>query len=461
MDFFGFQVPSITVPQITLPKVTVPTITPPKISLPSVPKVELPQVKIPAVPLPKADGPKSGYKPGLTKRIGSSSPASSGAPDAAGMVSGGIDAFVNARDRSYETAGQRLASGDVAAGGLQLGATMAADMVLPTDAVNVTNKILTGRGDTLTSEDYLWAAVDAIGLAAAPFTLGASFAATRALKLAKTTKGIKAGAEMSKLSGFTKALRGVSSAAKSTSSLGALKAAQAARAAKAAQYAKQINAAKAAAAAKSAAKVAQTKAANLLSSLKITRDTKALSAIGDTKGGVTFINYAKSADAAKTSKIGSALKYGGLGAGLGVIGMSALGLGAGDGGDEYPYEPDAYDPYADPWAGLDLGGEGIYGTGEDYLSGGYPYVDAAYPDLLGLEGGAQDLLAGMEDIPLVGDAAEAARMNGLALPFLVVGGLVVAGGAVYFLKKTKTGKQITTKVSGAVKGAGKAVKGAV
>jgi len=392
-----------------------------------------------------------------------------------------------------------------------MAATMAADVLLPMDAVNVTNKILSGRGNELTTEDYAYAALDTVGLLGSVFTFGGSYALTRALKASKLSKLATTGAKMGKLKAIKGAFETIRTAAKasdevkygSAASLKTLQAAKAAATEKYAAYAKRVKELQAAKYAKNAANNVKTKATGLFSSLKSTESptkgfsatvkgttestesAKVLNALEDVKKSTadTIADLSRRLDAfgnLKTTekteslwtKAGNALKYGMVGGTIGSVGLVAL-QAFGTPTEENPAGGE--NPAGSGASDEDLDGNGIpdwldalFGGGSATDTGlptnadtGEGYTDAAYPDPLGLEGGAQDVLSGLEDVPVVGDVAEAAVQNGVALPVLLIGGLLIVGGGAYVLKKTKTGKQITARVSGAVKSAGKAAKKAV
>jgi len=378
-------------------------------------------------------------------------------------------------------------------------APMAADVLLPLDAVNVANKLATGRGDELTTADYAYAALDTIGVLGSVFTFGGSYALTRALKaskLAKLGETVKTGAEMSKLSAIKGAFETIRSSAKMSDAVKTT-AKTSGSGAKTTKYTQYLNRLK------NTANAVKTKTAKTYSSLKSTK-TPAPTVKGTTestesakvtgaleelqKSTSKSINdltksVSESLDAfgnlkitGKTegtlSKIGNAIKYGVIGGTVGSVGLAAL-QAFGTPIEENPNNGES--PDGGGASDEDLDGNGIpdwldalFGGGSATDTGlptnadtGTGYTDAAYSDPLGLEGGAQDVLSGLEGVPIIGDVATVANENGVALPVLLLGGLVVVGGAAYVLKKTKTGKQITARVSGAVKSAGKAAKKAV
>lgn len=131
------------------------------------------------------------------------------------LGTGAIDAVVGARDNAYEQGATRMVSGDTMGGGAQFGTAVAADVLLPLDAANVASKWSSGRADELTADDYLWAGVDALGIVAAPFTLGGSYAATRALKGGKVAlKTVKAAEETMSIGKALKAVEAAKNASK-------------------------------------------------------------------------------------------------------------------------------------------------------------------------------------------------------------------------------------------------------
>jgi len=455
-----------------------------------------------------------------TVTSGGSSAASASLP-AASAVSGGVDAVIGARDQAYADGFTQLFLSDTTAGKVagaaQVAAPMAADVLLPLDVVNVANKLATGRGDELTTADYAYAALDTIGVLGSVFTFGGSYALTRALKaskLAKLGETVKTGAEMSKLSAIKGAFETIRSSAK-MSEAAKTTVKTSGSGAKTAKYTQYLNRLK------NTANAVKTNAAKTYSSLKSTRvptttvkgTNESTGTIADLSRRMSTLEDLKSTESAKItsaledvqkstsksindltksvsesldafgnlkttgktegtlSKIGNAIKYGVIGGTVGSVGLAAL-QAFGTPVEETPTGGNE-DNQNDLNADLDGNGipdwlDALFGT-ESAADTGLPtnadtdegYTDASYPDPLGLESGAQDVLSGLEDVPVVGDVATVANENGVALPVLLLGGLVVVGGAAYVLKKTKTGKQITARVSGAVSSAGKAAKKAV
>ncbi|ADN37063.1 hypothetical protein Mpet_2316 [Methanolacinia petrolearia DSM 11571] len=112
-------------------------------------------------------------------------------------ISGGIDSIIGARDRSYDDSITRITSGDAGTGGVQFAGTAAADVLLPMDLVNVSNKLLTGRGKDLDTWDYVGAGIDVGTIALGVFTGGLGYGASRAL--IKGGKAVTTGGEMFKI----------------------------------------------------------------------------------------------------------------------------------------------------------------------------------------------------------------------------------------------------------------------
>lgn len=118
-----------------------------------------------------------------------------------------IDSVISARDKNYEESAQQIANGDTVPGGIKMGATVATDVLLPLDLANVGNLYLSGRGDEVTQDDLLWAAVDAIGLIPTPLTiLGAR--AAKAAKVAKGAEAVKTAGALSAAGAAVKTLTG-------------------------------------------------------------------------------------------------------------------------------------------------------------------------------------------------------------------------------------------------------------
>ncbi len=434
----GFKPPSlpkVTIPKFTPPKVSVPKFTPPKVELPKLPPVSIPKIELPKIAPPKVEIPKP-----LT--------------DAGGAVSRGLDSVIRARDQTYEQGAVNIVAGNRAVGVGQYAGATAADVMLPMDVVNVGNKLLTGRGGELTGEDYLWAGVDAIGLAASPFTLGASYAVTRAVKGAKVAaKGAKA----------VKTVEGVGEMGKFS---GAIKAARTA--------------------ARTAAKSTKAKMPKM-PSIGRPKGPK-MPSIGRPKGPKTRAppkqpkrkqpkqkqpKQQKSA-IPETTKVPDAPKQGALtkvgryvpaAAGLGVMGLTLGGM-LGGGGGGAPPEEDPYGGQDDyPWWMQDdypWWMQDYYGGNEPYPYGydeeGYPYPDeegyypAGYPDPLGLEGYGQDACEYLEELPGIGGVYEEAARRGLGLP-AIIGTVLIIILIIVFLR-SKKGKQMIGNLKKKITGKG-------
>ena len=488
----GAALPKVELPKVELPKVELPKVELPKVELPKVeiPKIELPKVSLPdiakvapfgLVALPVAAGAAA------AKAVLPELPRVE-LPDvgaAAGGVSRWYDDVIAARDKSYEDSAAHIAAGNVAGGAVQFGGTMAADVILPMDFLDAANKWATGRGDQIDTELALWAAIDAVSLAAAPFTFGASYAAARALKAGKLakaagmagkiTKTVQVGGEVSKgkaVSNVLGALLGAGgkavpkTAPKATTSVSSLLE----------SYAKAIP--KAA----PKPKVVVPKATSLSSLESYAKVApKTTQALGSTKAlGVTTDLIAAESKWAKTSSVlGSAAKTTGVlgvGLGAGAIGLTMMG-GLG-GPAPIPGQEETEEEEELPQWLLDLlsgggattggdGGQGFpwgdyqYPDGEGGYTDEYGYYPPAYPDFLGLEGYGQDLLGYAEDLPVVGGVYEGASRRGLAVP-AIIGTIILVILVVAFLRGKKGKKMIGSvkkTVSGAVGGVKKAVMG--
>jgi len=457
------EVPKISLPslpKVELPKVDPPKISLPEVSLPSLPKVEMPKIDIsraittaaPAISLPLAvAGAAAGaVQRGETPKVDLPKPLT----DAWGAISQGIDAVIGARDKSYEVGLEQAFAGNVAGGGTQVAATAAFDMLLPLDAVDVINKLATGRGDELTSEDYLFAAIDTLGVAGSVFTLGGSYAASRALKAA--LKGGKVAIKGNVIGRVIRSTRGVGSSAlnKGKDVLSRIKTPTPTKAPDPGDVSRLLR----------ETREAQMKMTRQIDEMResLTKTVSGLKPLDET---VKLPN--------RLSKTGTYLTGAALGAGGTAIGLTALGaLGApapqeipegGDGGGGALGGGDQVTGAGDDWWSEFI--KSLYGGGayDPSLYEGYDpyagYYDPGYPDLLGLEPYAQDLLTYAEEVPVVGGVATAAKQSGFALP-LIVGAIILVVLAVAFFR-SKKGKQVIGGVKKQVSGAINAGKKAV
>lgn len=163
------------------------------------PKVALPKIELPGTGAPTG---------GLTGGGGLFKPTK----PQANPVSGAVDAVIDTRDRFYYDAGHKIASGDQMGGGVQMAGTLAADVLLPLDTVNVANKWMTGRAGELETSDYLGMGADLLAVGLGAVTGGAGYLAVKGLK----TTG-KGGTSMLKLSKIMGGLEAGSKAAKTAS----------------------------------------------------------------------------------------------------------------------------------------------------------------------------------------------------------------------------------------------------
>ena len=463
----GAALPKVELPKVELPKVEIPKIELPKVSLPDIAKVA--PFGLVALPVAAGAAAAKAVLPELPRVE---------LPDvgaAAGGVSRWYDDVIAARDKSYEDSAAHIAAGNVAGGAVQFGGTMAADVILPMDLADLVNKWTTGRGDQIDGGLALWAAIDAVSIAALPFTFGASYAAARAAKAAKVAKIVQVGGEVSKgkaVSNVLGALLGAGSKAvpktapKATTSVSSLLE----------SYAKAIP--KAA----PKPKVVVPKATSLSSLESYAKVApKTTQALGSTKalGATTDLIAAESKWAKTSSVLGSAAKTTGVlgvGLGAGAIGMTMMG-GLG-GPAPIPGQEETEEEEKLPQWLLDLlsgggattggdGGQGFpwgdyqYPDGEGGYTDEYGYYPPAYPDFLGLEGYGQDLLGYAEDLPVVGGVYEGASRRGLAVP-AIIGTIILVILVVAFLRGKKGKKMIGSvkkTVSGAVGGVKKAVMG--
>ena len=542
-------VPKITVPKITVPKVTIPKVTIPKVTVPDLPKVipkiitfplpaislpmavagavggavagAVPEIKLPELPkfsLPKFSLPEikfpepakpawsgTGTVPG--RIISPEEAAWSGIPTG-GVSKGGVslapreggnvlDVVIGARNKSYEVGLEQAFTGNVAGGGAQFGATMAADVILPLDLIDAGNLWMTGRGDQIDGEIMLGAAIDGIGLLGSVFTFGGSYAASRALKAGlKTAKVAKVGGKMGKFSGISKLVSGLAGRTGKMVPKVPLKLGKTAP-----KVPLKPKFGKGLIAPPKSSKIAPPKAPKApLKPVKTAPKAPAKPTSGKPgtyKSTDTPLGSVRASPiegfgpgglkTAGPSKIGKALRVAGLGLGTVAIGHAALSALGGPGPEEVPpevppgggdpYNPYAGDwfsgtpPYVDPYGGEEpeydpgvpehgpgydpLGPEydppGHYPPGQDYLPG--------YPDPLGLEYYAQELAGYGEELPVVGGVVTKAKTRGLVLPLII--GAVVLVVLVVAVLRSKRGTALISgakqQVSGAVSAGKKAV----
>ncbi len=494
LNIFGINLPEISLPKISppkislpkpaLPKISVPKVEKPKPALPKLPEISLP--KPPVISLPKVDLPKVEVpKPALPKLPEISLPTVE-LPKPAPPPPGGniIDTVISARDESYEAGIENILSGNVAGGGAQFVGTAAADVILPMDLTDAVNKWVTGRGDEIDRDLLLWAAIDAVSLAAIPFTGGASYAAGRALKAGKVAGAIgkagkvagaigkagkvagevgtagKIGGEMGLAKPVTKLIGGLSragqTAGKTIRSFKPVKTAgktiRSFKPVKTAPSGSKAASEIAAAMRKQGEAILKQQKAAQKAALKsqkalIKQFTKTQKALTKSLEGLKPVE-----GAGKSSKLGSTLKTAGITAGGTAIGLTALGvLGApapeevpeGGGGGAGGGADGGYTGGDDWWSEFikSLYGGGAYDPslyeGYDPYAG---YYDPGYWDPLGVEPYAQDLLTYAEEIPVVGGVATAVKRSGFALPILI--GLVIVVAIVvvtiYNRRKKKT-----------------------
>ena len=544
--------PKITIPKFSLPKVTVPDLPKvipkiitfplpaislpmavagavggavagavPEIKLPELPKFSLPKFSLPEIKFPEPAKPAwsgTGTVPG--RIISPEEAAWSGIPTG-GVSKGGVslapreggnvlDVVIGARNKSYEVGLEQAFTGNVAGGGAQFGATMAADVILPLDLIDAGNLWMTGRGDQIDGEVMLGAAIDGIGLLGSVFTFGGSYAASRALKAGLKTA--KVGGKMGKFSGISKLVSGLAGRTGKMVPKVPLKLGKTAP-----KVPLKPKFGKGLIAPPKSSKIAPPKAPKApLKPVKTAPKAPAKPTSGkpgtykstDTPLGSVRASPIEGFDALKAAgglegklagKTGKALRVAGLGLGAGAIGLTALGALGGPGpqevppggeeyppggeeyypwwvtppgGEEYPGYLPSVDPYGgeEPWSdileidpmgpehgpGYDpLGPEydppGYYPPGQDYLPG--------YPDPLGLEYYAQELAGYGEELPVVGGVVTKAKTRGLVLPLII--GAVVLVVLVVAVLRSKRGTALISgakqQVSGAVSAGKKAV----
>jgi len=324
-------------------------------------------------------------------------------------VSGTVDSVIDARNDAYE-------SGDIAT----TGAALAGDILLPLDLANVVNKTVTGRGEELTTEDYIGAAIDtaAIGLGVVSGGLGYGL-----VKTAKT--GFKGATKMSKFSGLSKLLNRTTTPKKIVVKKAVPKTTTAKTVKTTTPKTKAQKTVKT-----TTPKTAAPKAATTKAPVKTTTPAKTT-----TTPKVSSTAKPAASTSPKRGIIGTLADIGSIG----ITGLFAWSMLGGTPEEEYIYEPDT------PLDGGELIPETTpYETDNPWIEtpDGQYYDSPILPDeLQPLEEFAEGLGGYLEDVPVVGDIAEAARRRGLSLPFLLALGAVAFIGGRWVWKKYKAGKK--------------------
>ncbi|HJK80517.1 MAG TPA: hypothetical protein O0Y06_06410 [Methanocorpusculum sp.] len=313
-------------------------------------------------------------------------------------------------------------------------AAIGSDVLIPLDLMNVVNKTVTGRGEQLTTEDYVGAAIDTASIILGVFTGGVGYVG---LKAAKT--GVK---------GVTKMVPKISKNSK-------LKTPMPRKAAP-----KKVSAPK-----KVTKKTTNKPAPSIKSrgttrkvnrrTARATKKTVAPARVNTVKKSTVKNTKAKAAKATSSKpKVTKAKTPAAAAPPRGILGtltdlssialtglMAWMMLG--------PSEEEVYD---DGYYDDGLYDDG-YGTSEDsgllpaeepyYDETGEEYYDSPIlpEELQPLEEYAEDLSGYIEDVPVIGDIAEEARKRGLSLPFLIAIGAVAFIGGRWVWKKYKASKK--------------------
>lgn len=339
-------------------------------------------------------------------------------------ISGTVDTVINARDDAY-------ASGDLAVAG----AAVAGDILLPLDLVNVVNKAATGRGGELTTEDYLGAAIDAAAIALGVVSGGLGYGL---VKTAKT--GFKGATKMSKISALSKLLGRRPAPKKIVVKKAAPKPAP--KAVRTTAPAKTITT-------KTPVKTATPKVMKTTAPAKtVTTKTPVKTASPKTPVKQPATPKVSTANPAAPSRgiIGTLADVGSLGL-TGLFAWSMFGGGTPE--DEYIYEETEPLPGED---GALIPETTPYESDDPWIEtpDGQYYDSPILPEeLQPLEEIAEGLGGYLEDVPVVGDVAEAARRRGLSLPFLLALGAVAVIGGRWVWKMYKAPKKApkTTKAA--------------
>lgn len=312
---------------------------------------------------------------------------------AGATVSNGITQIDQMREANITNAATLYANGNVAGAVAVGGASLAAEVILPLDAISVGNKLATGQ--EVTTEEWIYAGIDVACLALIPFTGGLSLAA----KTGKTA--IKGGTKtMGFISGGAKLANAISEA-KSANKIAAKLAAEKKTALKLAKKSKNVNTISLAESEYKIAKQAAKTQANVYKSIK--------SGAKSVKSGSTLTK-------ATSSTLGKTLKAGTVG---GLLGAGAFGLGSfltsGGGSDD---------------TGI-LDDTGLYDDGfnEDAYTG---TDDGSL--LSGMDDWADSVMGSLSDVPVIGDVAEEIEANGLSLPVIVIIIIAIAAVIYHFAK---------------------------
>ena len=350
---------------------------------------------------------------------------SSGVSGIGASVSNAISTAVSTRDASYDQAFRDAESGNIAGGVARGAVTAAADTLLPLDALNVGNKLITGQ--SISGEEWLYAGVDVVAAVAGALSGGLGYVGIKAgAKAIKT--GVKAGGtSMGLLSKFAKNVSTAKSTSASKKHYNNLVRTQEKRlqAAQAANNANKI------AAAQRGLAAAKTQKNAYLNTLKQTKQASTLAKASS--GGSTLTKATKST--AKTALIG-----GGIGAALvGIPAIISGVTGAIDDSYNSGYE-DGYSEGSSMWGDMGLGDMGL---GDMGLDEGL-YDDSGFLEDAGTW--ADGVMEDLSDVPVVGSLAEQIQANGLSLPVLVLGAIVICAGGYFLIKKfSKKGKKTGTK----------------
>lgn len=366
---------------------------------------------------------------------------SSGVSGIGASVSNAISTVVSTRDASYDQAFKDAESGNIAGGVARGAVTAAADTLLPLDALNVGNKLITGQ--SISGEEWLYAGVDAVAAVAGALSGGLGYVGIKAgAKAIKT--GVKAGGTSMGLLKFAKKVSTAKSTSASKKHYNNLVRTQEKRlqAAQAANNANKI------AAAQRGLAAAKTQKNAYLNTLKQTKQASTLAKASS--GGSTVTKAAKASNTGSTltkatkSTAKTALIGGGIGAAL--VGIPTIISGV-TGAIDNSYNSGYEDGYAEGSSLWDTGigdmGLGDMGLGDMGLDEGL-YDDSGFLEDAGTW--ADGVMEDISDVPVVGSLAEQIQANGLSLPVLVLGAIVICAGGYFLIKKfSKKGKKTGTK----------------
>jgi hypothetical protein len=366
-----------------------------------------------------------------------------------------LDTVIETRDNMIVGGAVDVISGDDRIGGaVKAGSAMAVDVIAPLDAMNVANKMATGRGGELTAEDWGWAALDVGLLALGAVTGGLGYVGGKGLKAA--LKGGKNTVKVADVAGdISKGVGSISHLTKGTEAAkGVDEVVNFGRIGK--QIGNILN--------KNEETVKILKQSdNIATGGKAANEAKVLEDVGKGAGALQTTKASRLGKTLKTGLIGGAVAVTGLSVYNALTGSDASGQVATEditgeqpvdvvasGGDQ-GYLQDQIDDIVDFLNDAFGGGSGGSGSGSDPGTGG----GGGGGSVSGGSGGVvADAVEAVGNVPVLGDIIKALADRGLLIP-VVIGGIILAGLAYYLKgnKKISSGSRSTTRKSTKKRGA--------